>query len=60
MRVVVVGAGATGLGVAWDLVLRGIEVMVVEQGDIAHGTSGRFHGLLHSGARLGRPKARTQ
>ncbi len=51
MRVVVVGAGATGLGVAWDLVLRGIEVIVIEQGDIAHGTSGRFHGLLHSGAR---------
>jgi glycerol-3-phosphate dehydrogenase len=51
MRVVIVGAGATGLGTAWDLALRGIEVLVVEQGDIAHGTSGRFHGLLHSGAR---------
>ncbi len=49
--VVVVGAGATGLGVAWDLSLRGIAVTVIEQGDIAHGTSGRFHGLLHSGAR---------
>lgn len=49
--IVVVGAGATGLGVAWDLALRGAKVMVVEQGDIAHGTSGRFHGLLHSGAR---------
>lgn len=51
MRVVVVGAGATGLGIAWDLSLRGIKVTVVEQGDIAQGTSGRFHGLLHSGAR---------
>lgn len=49
--IVVVGAGATGLGVAWDLALRGAKVLVVEQGDIAHGTSGRFHGLLHSGAR---------
>ena len=51
MRVVVVGAGATGLGVGWDLALRGLAVTVIEQGDIAHGTSGRFHGLLHSGAR---------
>ncbi len=49
--VVVVGAGATGLGVAWDLMLRGVPVTVVDQGDLAHGTSGRFHGLLHSGAR---------
>ncbi len=49
--VVVVGAGATGLGVAWDLSLRGLAVTVIEQGDLAHGTSGRFHGLLHSGAR---------
>lgn len=48
---VVVGAGATGLGVAWDLMLRGVPVTVVDQGDLAHGTSGRFHGLLHSGAR---------
>lgn len=49
--VVVVGAGATGLGVAWDLVLRGVPVTVVEAGDLGHGTSGRFHGLLHSGGR---------
>ncbi len=48
---VVVGAGATGLGAAWDLMLRGVPVTVVDQGDLAHGTSGRFHGLLHSGAR---------
>ena len=49
--VVVVGAGATGLGVAWDLVLRGVPVTVVDAGDLGHGTSGRFHGLLHSGGR---------
>ncbi|PSR25038.1 MAG: glycerol 3-phosphate dehydrogenase [Sulfobacillus thermosulfidooxidans] len=49
--VIVVGAGATGLGIAWDLVLQGIPVTVIEQGDIGYGTSGRFHGLLHSGAR---------
>lgn len=49
--VVVVGAGATGLGVAWDLILRGVPVTVVESQDIGSGTSGRFHGLLHSGGR---------
>ncbi len=49
--VVVIGAGATGLGVAWDLALRGVEVTVIDQSGIGFGTSGRFHGLLHSGAR---------
>lgn len=49
--VVVVGGGATGLGIAWDLALRGFAVTVVEAGDLGRGTSGRFHGLLHSGAR---------
>ena len=49
--VVVVGAGASGLGVAWDLLLRGIAVTVVESQEIGRGTSGRFHGLLHSGGR---------
>lgn len=49
--VVVIGGGASGLGVAWDLLLRGIPTTVVEQGDVGGGTSGRFHGLLHSGAR---------
>ncbi|MCY0898135.1 MAG: FAD-dependent oxidoreductase [Firmicutes bacterium] len=49
--VVVIGGGASGLGVAWDLTLRGIPVTVVEAEEIGAGTSGRFHGLLHSGGR---------
>lgn len=49
--VVVIGGGASGLGVAWDLLLRSIPVTVVERDDLGSGTSGRFHGLLHSGAR---------
>ncbi|MGA2611955.1 MAG: FAD-dependent oxidoreductase [Spirochaetia bacterium] len=49
--VVVIGGGATGCGLAWDLALRGISVALVEKGDLASGTTGRFHGLLHSGAR---------
>ena len=49
--VVVIGGGATGTGVAWDLALRGARVVLAEMGNIATGTSGRYHGLLHSGAR---------
>jgi len=49
--VLVIGGGATGLGVAWDAALRGFDVVLVDRGDLATGTSGRFHGLLHSGGR---------
>ncbi len=49
--VVVVGGGVTGCGVAWDLALRGLTVALLERGGLASGTSGRFHGLVHSGAR---------
>jgi glycerol-3-phosphate dehydrogenase len=49
--VLVIGGGATGAGVAWDAALRGLDVVLVERGDLATGTSGRFHGLLHSGGR---------
>jgi glycerol-3-phosphate dehydrogenase len=49
--VIVVGGGVTGCGIAWDLALRGVDVVLLEQGDLASGTSGRFHGLVHSGAR---------
>jgi len=51
VRVAVIGGGATGLGVAWDLALRGLEVTLFEQRELAGGTTGRFHGLLHSGGR---------
>ncbi len=49
--ILVIGGGATGLGVAWDAALRGYRVRLVEKGDLAHGTTGRYHGLLHSGGR---------
>lgn len=50
-QVVIVGGGATGVGILRDLSMRGISALLFEQGDLAHGTSSRFHGLLHSGAR---------
>ena len=51
LRVVVIGGGATGCGVARDLILRGCDVTLVEYGDLGCGTSSRFHGMLQSGAR---------
>ena len=50
-EVLVIGGGATGLGTAWDLALRGFDTVLVERADLIEGTSGRFHGLLHSGGR---------
>ncbi|MFC7141908.1 FAD-dependent oxidoreductase [Halosimplex aquaticum] len=49
--VLVVGGGATGAGTARDLALRGCDVALVDRDGLAHGTTGRSHGLLHSGAR---------
>jgi glycerol-3-phosphate dehydrogenase len=49
--VLVIGGGATGAGVTWDAALRGLDVVLVDRHDLAQGTSGRFHGLLHSGGR---------
>ena len=49
--VVVVGGGATGVGVARDLAMRGVDVTLLERGGLGAGTTGRSHGLLHSGAR---------
>ncbi len=50
-EVLVIGGGATGAGVAWDCALRGYDTILVERRDLGEGTSGRFHGLLHSGGR---------
>jgi glycerol-3-phosphate dehydrogenase len=50
-HVVIVGGGGTGGALAHDLVLRGIHVVLVERHGLTSGTTGRHHGLLHSGAR---------
>ncbi len=47
----VIGGGATGAGVLRDAAMRGFRAVLVERSDLAMGTTGRFHGLLHSGAR---------
>jgi len=50
-QVVVVGGGVTGVAVLRDLARRGIGAVLVERSDLGTGTSGRWHGLLHSGGR---------
>ncbi len=50
-HIIVIGAGSTGSATAHDLALRGFDVTVIERGEIASGTTGRNHCLLHSGGR---------
>jgi glycerol-3-phosphate dehydrogenase len=50
-EVLVIGGGATGAGIIRDLAMRGFKCMLVEKRDLTHGTTGRYHGLLHSGGR---------
>ncbi len=50
-EILVIGGGATGSGVFRDLAMRGFRTILVEARDLTHGTTGRFHGLLHSGGR---------
>jgi glycerol-3-phosphate dehydrogenase len=47
----IIGGGGTGAALAHDLALRGLDVTLVERGEVTSGTTGRHHGLLHSGAR---------
>ena len=54
-----IGGGSTGAGVARDAAMRGLRTVLVERKDPADGTTGRFHGLLHSGAAT-RSKTRTR
>jgi glycerol-3-phosphate dehydrogenase len=49
--ILVIGGGATGTGVLRDLAMRGFKCTLIERRDLAYGTTGRYHGLLHSGGR---------
>jgi glycerol-3-phosphate dehydrogenase len=50
-KIVIIGGGGTGAAIAHDLALRGFDVSLFERGELLSGTTGRHHGLLHSGAR---------
>ena len=49
--VVVIGGGVTGAGVARDLSLRGLAVLLLEKGDWGAGTSGASSWMIHGGPR---------
>ncbi|MFC6997292.1 glycerol-3-phosphate dehydrogenase/oxidase [Rufibacter roseus] len=48
---IVIGGGATGLGVALDAASRGFKTLLLEQADYAKGTSSRSTKLVHGGVR---------
>lgn len=48
---VVIGGGATGMGIAVDAAARGYEVLLLEQSDFGIGTSSRSTKLVHGGVR---------
>lgn len=49
--IVVIGGGATGVGVALDAAARGYEVVLFERADFGQGTSSRSTKLVHGGVR---------
>ncbi len=49
--IIVIGGGATGLGIALDATTRGYKTLLLEQSDFAKGTSSRSTKLVHGGVR---------
>jgi len=49
--IVVIGGGATGLGVALDAAVRGLSVVLIDSHDFSSGTSSRSTKLVHGGVR---------
>jgi len=48
---IIIGGGATGVGVAVDAAARGFSVLLLEQSDFGKGTSSRSTKLVHGGVR---------
>jgi glycine/D-amino acid oxidase-like deaminating enzyme len=53
--VVVLGGGASGSSIAYSLAKRGVDVLLLEAGDIGQGASGRNGGLLDTAVDPGSP-----
>ena len=49
--IIIIGGGATGLGIAVDSATRGYKTLLLEKGDFAQGTSSRSTKLVHGGVR---------
>src|ERR1700683_4744932 len=50
-EMVIIGGGATGVGIAVDAASRGYDVLLLEQSDFGKGTSSRSTKLVHGGVR---------
>src|SRR2546421_11748198 len=51
LDLLIVGGGIVGSGIARDAAMRGLRVALIEQHDLAFGTSSRSSRLLHGGLR---------
>ena len=49
--IIVIGGGATGMGIAVDAASRGFDVLLLERSDFGAGTSSRSTKLVHGGVR---------
>ncbi len=49
--IIIIGGGATGLGIAVDAVTRGYDTLLLERSDFSKGTSSRSTKLVHGGVR---------
>ncbi|HUT80431.1 MAG TPA: glycerol-3-phosphate dehydrogenase/oxidase [Candidatus Bathyarchaeia archaeon] len=49
--ILIVGAGITGAGIAWDAALRGLKVAIIDKKDFGAGTSSGSSKLVHAGIR---------
>ncbi|MBL9173826.1 MAG: FAD-dependent oxidoreductase, partial [Verrucomicrobiales bacterium] len=49
--IIIIGGGATGMGVAVDAASRGYRTLLLEQHDFGKGTSSRSTKLVHGGVR---------
>jgi glycerol-3-phosphate dehydrogenase len=49
--VLIIGAGANGVGVLWDLAQQGVDALLVERGDFCSGTSAASGRVVHGGIR---------
>ncbi|MBD3189748.1 MAG: FAD-dependent oxidoreductase [Candidatus Heimdallarchaeota archaeon] len=49
--VLIIGAGITGAGIAWDAALRGLKTAIIDKNDFGYGTSSGSSKLVHAGIR---------
>ncbi|MHA1121893.1 MAG: FAD-dependent oxidoreductase [Candidatus Heimdallarchaeota archaeon] len=49
--ILIVGAGITGAGIAWDAAMRGMKVAIIDKEDFGAGTSSGSSNLVHAGLR---------